>query len=184
MTSIEEADGWIGRTALDDGGEQIGLISQIWVDDATGHPAWASVQGAILRNREALVPLAGNVALGSGRQFAYTKEEIVKAPQVAQDGRLSVEEMELLSMHYGAPAEGGPPSRPESWADRMDDLAEGETAPVPAGPPAAGTKPKRLRRKAGGPEQKATRRFGRKRTAPDQAATSQPIEPDEVPVGG
>jgi len=34
-------------------------------------------------------------------QFTYTMEEVVDAPQVAQDGRLAAEDKERLISYYG-----------------------------------------------------------------------------------
>ena len=194
MTSIEEADFWIGRTAIDDTGEQIGMISQIWVDDASGQPAWASVTGGALGMREALVSLSGTVPLGGGVQFAYSKAQILAAPRAGADGRLDEEETERLCDHYGTTAaDAGAPARAASWMDRMEgsitrDPSSG-TAPAGAGtapaPAPAPEKARRLRRKPAGPEKKAGRRFGRKSASSDQArpASMEPMEPDEVPVG-
>jgi hypothetical protein len=189
MTSIQEADAWIGRTAIDDTGEQIGLISQIWVDDTSGQAEWASVRGATLGGREAFVPLAGAAALGSGVQFTYTKEEVVDAPHVAQDGRLEAEEKEQLTSYYGAPAaDAQPPARSASWVDRIDALipAPGRgpvSSPVGADPAAAPREGRRFGRKPGKADKKAGRRFGRKSKGPDQAPASHPMEPDEAPIG-
>jgi len=194
MTSIQEADAWIGRTAIDDTGEQIGLISQIWVDDTSGQAEWASVRGATLGGREAFVPLAGAAALGSGVQFTSTKEEVVKAPHVAQGGGLEAEEKERLIAYYGVPAaDAQPPARSASWADRIDALIpaaprrERKSSPADADPAAAPREGRRFGRKPGKAEKadnKAGRRFGRKSKGPDQASAGHPVEPDEVPIGG
>jgi hypothetical protein len=190
MTSIEEADSWIGRTAIDDSGEQIGMISQIWVDDASGRPEWASIMGPAIGAREALVPLAGAVAVGSGRQFAFTKAEIVDAPAVAADGRLELEEKEQLCSYYGPAADGASSVRDASWAGRMEDVvgsapASGPSSPtspsaseVPGGPPGR----HRFSRRPARSEQKPGRRFGRSRAA--SAPPLEAMEPDEVPIGG
>jgi len=186
MTSIEEADSWIGRTAVDDTGEQVGMISEIWVDDASGQPAWASVTGPALGAREALVPLAGAVALGGGVQFPYTREEIVDAPQVADEGRLDLGEKEQLCAYYGT-ADAGPPARPASWVDRIDEMIDPSGAP-PSPPtgfdPAAPKKGRRSQRTPGRPDRKAGRRFGRKAAAPDQPPVDHLLERDEVPIRG
>lgn len=200
MTSIQEADAWIGRTAIDDTGEQIGLISQIWVDDASGQAEWASIRGATLGAREAFLPLAGAAVLGSGVQFTSTKEEVIKAPHVAQDGRLGAEEMEQLTSYYGTQAaEAQAPARSASWADRIDGLiptapARGRSSsPAGAGGAAARREGGRFGRKPGKPEtaekaekagDKAGRRFGRKSKGTDQAAANDPVDPDELSIAG
>jgi hypothetical protein len=189
MTSIEEADSWIGRTALDSTPEQIGTITQIWVGDASGHPEWASLKVIGLRGREALVPLAGSAAFGGGRRFAYSKEDIVDAPRAAEDGSLASADIERLASYYGAP-ERDPESRAATWVDRMEDAADGATvreitslhgpdhSAPPTRPPAA---------------EKAGRRFGRGRKAAstDQSSSARVLrgnasragqEPAEPPV--
>ena len=189
MTSIEEADSWIGRTALDNTGEQIGIITQIWVDDASGQPEWASVKGPALRRREALVPLAGNGAYGSGRQFAYTKEEIVDSPSGADDGRLEAGDKERLSSYYGPPV-ADPAPGPETWIDRMEDAADGATvreinamlsgggaSPAPQAPVKVS---RRLGRKPVSSEPKVKRRFRRNASPAGQQPAELEPQPDEV----
>ena len=186
MTHIEEADSWIGQTAVDDTGEQVGMISEIWVDDVTGRPAWASVMGPALGAREVLVPLAGAVALGGGHRFAYTKEQIAAAPQVAEGGRLDEEGKEQLCAHYGT-ADAGPGDREDSWFDRVEEMTGGAGAPSapPAGPGAEKPgKGRRFQRRPGRKDQKAGRRLGRRSAAPDQPLAPHPVEPDELPLSG
>ena len=190
MTSIEEAQSWIGRTALDSTGEQFGIITQIWVDDASGQAEWASVKGPALRRREALVPLAGNGAFGSGRRFAYTKEEIVDSPDGAENGLLPVADKERLSAYYGDPVPDQDPG-PETWVGRMEDAADGATvreitallggAPSPAPEdPATGKVSRRRRRKPASSESKAKRLFRRSAsTTEEQPAELSPLA-DEV----
>ena len=192
MTSIEEADTWIGRTAVDNTGEQVGIITKIWVADASGQPEWASVR-ASLRGREVVVPLEGNVPVGGGRRFAYSKEQIVDAPQSAQGGDLDVADMERLAAHYGAP-EMHPGSGSAGWMDRLEDAADGSTvreirgllgddhsAPAPQ-PEAAAKAGRRLGRK---PAPSAKSRFGLSRSAPrmDQPPPELLFDHGEAPAG-
>lgn len=166
MTSIEQADTWIGRTAVDYTGEQIGLVTQIWVDDTSGQPEWASVRGSALR-RQVVVPLAGGTPYGGGVQFAYSKEAIMDAPHSAQEDRLGRDDMDRLSSHYGAPRVD-PDAESATWVDRLDDAADGATvreitqllgSDHSAPPTKAAAAPK------------AGRRFGRK-DAPSEAAAA------------
>jgi len=164
MISIEEADTWIGCTAVDNTGEQFGLITQIWVDDASGEPEWASVRCIGLGGREALVPLAGAANLIGGRQFAYSKDQIFDAPHASQDGHLPAADKDHVASYY---AETGPAvvASPSSWADlatgayrphAQSQAMPAQSKPTPAQDgdwtaPAPAPAPKR-----------AMRRFGRK----------------------
>lgn len=166
MTSVEEADSWIGRTAVDNTGEQIGRITQIWVDDASGQPSLASVKGAALGRREALVPIAGSVALGGGRKFAYSKEEVVDAPNAAQDGHLATQDKEQVSAYYGVTGTEPVTASPSAgWSGRQADPLQTAAEPAQSDEKA----PRRFRRKPSPPapsDEKATRRFRRKPSPP------------------
>ena len=177
MFSIEEADGWIGRTAVDSTGEQVGMITQIWVDDASGEPEWASIKSAVLGWREALVPLAGSADLGGGRQFAYTKKELAGAPHVAQDGHLDPEDRDRVSAYYDvAPRAALTPAAPSPGPSTVvDDAAllpnEDWMAPTPTDDdvaPAAPQSSRRFGRKPKPSAQGPKRRFGRKPASSQQ----------------
>jgi len=186
MISVQEADAWIGRTAVDDTGEQIGLISQIWVDDVSGQPEWASVK---IAGREALVPLAGASALGGGSQFAFSKSQIRSAPRVAQDGHLEVDDKERVASHYGVPVtEAVAPAPTAPWSEHGD-----QTEPTAASEPASSLEAepapvaekanRRFRRKPASVGKPATGRSARE-AASDQPATDAEVHPDEVPLAG
>lgn len=167
MSSIEDVQSWIGRTAVDNTGEQIGVITQIWVDDASGHAEWASVKVTGLRGREALVPLASAAPLGGGRRFAYSKEEIVGAPHAGQNGRFEAADKEGLSSYYGTP--DSDPKLGSTWISRLEDAADGATVreirglPGGDGPAVAPHAPAPEGPASQAPvEQKGRRRFGRK----------------------
>lgn len=139
MTTIEEADTWIGRTAVDSTGVQMGMVSKIWVDDASGEPEWASVKSSY-GGQEALVPLRGSAPLGGGHQFAYSKEQIGDSPLAAQDGHLEVQDMERASSYYGTIESM---TMETGWVDRATDASVpvNRTASAPPAPPAANPSP-------------------------------------------
>jgi len=190
MISVQEADSWIGRTAMDETGEQIGRITQIWVDDASGQPEWASVK---IAGREGLVPLAGAYTQRGGVQFGYSKEQIRSAPRVAQDGHLDVGDTSEVASHYGTP---GPSPAPVDVppAAGFSEHPDEEAGPEQAGPPSpqaweqAAPEPQqaksRFRRKAKSSDEPATRRFRRKASPSDQQAEDVPAQHDEMPVAG
>lgn len=145
MTSVAEADSWIGRAAVDSSGEQIGMITAIWVDDDSGQAEWASLRSSGLGRREVLVPLAGVTAVRSSQQFAFSKDHIVGSPRLDQDGRLAPEDKARLVAYYGgtgtAPRTDSPDqARPtiESLMTHRDELAT---------PPADKQPRRRFRRK-------------------------------------
>lgn len=44
MTTVGQADAWIGRIGVDRAGRKIGKITRVWIDDYSGLPTWATLQ--------------------------------------------------------------------------------------------------------------------------------------------
>ena len=111
--TIPQSEDMTGQIALDRGGEEIGTIAGVYLDDATKEPEWAAVDhGAGL----ALVPLAGAAATTEGVQVAFHAEEVEDAPY--QQSRLSralaEEEEAALYEYYGLRRSPGRRRRPRT----------------------------------------------------------------------
>ena len=100
MTSVEDADAWIGRIALDSAGRKIGRITRVWIDDYSGVPAWATLETGRLDRREGIAPLSDVAATGGRPQLACTKAEVMSAPRVDDDGHLGLDDEWRLINHY------------------------------------------------------------------------------------
>jgi len=106
VTSVEQADAWIGRIGLDRAGRRIGRITRVWIDDYSGLPTWATLERGRLDRREGIAPLSDVAATGGRPQLACTKAEVKSAPRVADDGHLGLDDEWRLINHYrlaGAP---------------------------------------------------------------------------------
>ena len=195
MTNIEEAQSWIGRTAVDSTGAQIGRITQIWVDDQTGQAEWASLKGAILGRQEVVAPLDGVAPVRSARQFAFSKEQLIGAPKVGQEGRLELQDKESLLSYYGMagsrPAAAPPAGPPTGWSERAVEAApppplsdpSAESAPPPPGwsdgtadaaPPAGGADLSEAWMQPTTQAPQPKRRFRRKSSASEQQPVDSP----------
>jgi PRC-barrel domain len=79
-------------------GEQIGVVTRVYRDDATGYPEWISVR---VRGREHVVPV-GPTQLGDDRlAIAFDLDAVEAAPQVGGGEHLSVDDHQRLVHHYG-----------------------------------------------------------------------------------
>ncbi len=108
---IQQAEAWVGRTALDDEGTKFGKIAQVWVDDETGEPEWVTVKTGLFGSHESFVPLKGAAEADDDVRFAWDKGCVKDAPRLEQDGHLDVEGQARLFRHYGLTGPGdGPPS--------------------------------------------------------------------------
>lgn len=104
----------IGSTAVDAGGEKIGKIGQVYLDDATGQPKWVTVRTGLFGMRESFAPLHGARGDNGELRLAVTKQQVKDAPSIDDDGRLAESEVEALYLHYagylGPTAQGIPES--------------------------------------------------------------------------
>ena len=91
-----------GAQLVSTSGEKIGKVGQIFLDDQTGRPEWATVNTGFFGTSESFVPLADAEA-GSGEiRVPFDKERIKGAPNVDVDsGHLDQSEEAELYRYYG-----------------------------------------------------------------------------------
>jgi uncharacterized protein (TIGR02271 family) len=83
------------------GGEKIGGIGEIYLDDVTGEPEWVSVNTGLFGVSESFVPLQAARIEGNDIQVDYDKELVKDAPRVSAGGHLTPEEEQRLYDYYG-----------------------------------------------------------------------------------
>jgi uncharacterized protein YrrD len=89
MTSTFDPQTLIGKTAVDNSGDKIGKIGQVYLDDRTGEPAWITVSTGLFGSKESFAPLDGAQVTGDDTvQVQVTKEQIKCAPNVDDDGHI------------------------------------------------------------------------------------------------
>ena len=108
MTEMTDAYEWQGRELMGADGEKIGKVAEIYLDQETDRPEWATVTSGMFGNKTHFVPLAGATPQNGHVKVTATKEQVKAAPSVEPDGELSEQEEEKLFAHYGVPytAEG------------------------------------------------------------------------------
>ena len=57
MTTPAWWDNLIGRTAVGSDGDKLGKVGQIYLDEATGEPAWVTVSTGLFGSRQSFAPL-------------------------------------------------------------------------------------------------------------------------------
>jgi hypothetical protein len=98
---IDDVPNWRGRDVIDRNGHAVGVLTELYVDDATGEPEWAGVKTGLFSHRVSFVPLSEARSHGMRVQVAYEQRQIHEAPNVDPDGHLSVEEEASLYEYYG-----------------------------------------------------------------------------------
>ena len=103
MSDMTEAYDWQGRTIVGSDGEKIGKVDEVYLDDRTGKPEWATVKSGLFGSKSNFVPLAGASSAGEDVSVGVTKDQVKDAPGVEADGELSQQEEVKLFEHYGVP---------------------------------------------------------------------------------
>jgi uncharacterized protein (TIGR02271 family) len=102
----ETAIQWRGQTAVDEQGQKIGKVEEIYFDEASGKPEWAVVHSGLLGTSRQFVPLSGADAIEDGIRLPISKQLVKEAPGVEADAELSPDEEARLFEHYGVPYDG------------------------------------------------------------------------------
>jgi sporulation protein YlmC with PRC-barrel domain len=132
MTTLDDVMSWQGKTVVDEDGDKIGTIEEIYLDRHTGEPAWATVKTGLFGTKHVFMPLAGAQPTDDGKIRVPLRKVLVKnAPKVEADGELSPEEERQLYEHYGRADYG-------DWQgdDRTMGTGLADDADQPAGDPA------------------------------------------------
>jgi len=97
----ESIQQYIGQTLYDDGGNKIGKIGAIFLDDETGQPEWVTVSTGFFGTNESFVPVADATGRDDGLTVPFSKDKVKGAPNVDVDqGHLSSDEEENLYRYY------------------------------------------------------------------------------------
>lgn len=94
-------------------GEKIGTLGQVYLDDGTGLPHFATVRSGLFGSFDSFVPLE-EAEISNGQLYVrFTKEFVKDAPSIDPTGRLGPEEEHALYEYYsqaglGANRDPGP----------------------------------------------------------------------------
>ncbi|MCZ2818611.1 PRC and DUF2382 domain-containing protein [Modestobacter sp. VKM Ac-2984] len=92
----------IGTNAVDTDGDKLGKVGQVYLDDQTGSPEWATVSTGMFGTSETFVPLADASVADGILRVPYQKSKVKDAPRIdADQGHLSPEEETELYRYYG-----------------------------------------------------------------------------------
>ncbi|CCH89149.1 conserved protein of unknown function [Modestobacter italicus] len=102
MITQQDISAIIGSNAVDSDGDKLGKVGQVYLDDQTGSPEWATVSTGLFGNKETFVPLADATVADGTLRVPYDKAKVKDAPRIdADSGHLSPAEEEELYRYYG-----------------------------------------------------------------------------------
>jgi len=175
----------IGQSVYGSDGDKLGKVGQVYLDDETGKPEWATVQTGLFGTKESFVPLAQAELTDNGLAVPYTKDHVKDAPNVeVEQGHLSQDEEAHLYRHYGldyskAQSDSGLP--PKGGTDRgQHSQPQGHDASGPTSDEAMTRSEEQLQV---GTEQVETGRARlRKHVVTEEQAVTVPVTREEVRV--
>jgi len=95
---------------IDQDGDKVGGVGQIYLDDQTSRPTWVTVKTGLFGTKETFVPLDRATREGDAIRVPYTKDFIKDAPKMEADHHISESEEEELYRYYNL-------SQERSYAD-------------------------------------------------------------------
>ena len=98
QSDFQDFEAWAGRDVLAPGGDRLGAVDQIFLDEATGTPEWVLVT---LDDGAAFVPLAGATVEARSIRVDQNAERVQAAPRPEAGETLSVRDEKRLYEHYG-----------------------------------------------------------------------------------
>lgn len=124
MTNPQDKLDWGGRKMVDQDGDKIGTIDEIYVDQDTGNPEWALVNTGMFGTSSNFVPLADASAKGDEVMAAHTKDTVKDAPQLGEGQELSRDDEAELYRYYGIESDVASPPQDATSGDQ--DAALGD----------------------------------------------------------
>jgi len=130
LASLTDAD------VIDQNGDKVGGVGQIYLDDASGQPAWVSVKSGLFGLRESFVPLGAAEVVNGNIQVPYAKDFVKDSPRIDAEHHLDDSQQALLYDYYGVDRSAAPSTGDSGGADRTaafgseqvaDDLTDGRT---------------------------------------------------------
>jgi len=99
--ATQQLEELIGEKLVDNNGDKIGKINDIYLDDQTNEPEWIAVHTGLFGTSVHFVPMQGVTRRDDAISVPFTAEQVKSAPNCDADGALSQSEEASLYAHYG-----------------------------------------------------------------------------------
>lgn len=94
-------------TVYDQDGDKIGGVAQVYLDDHSGQPSWATVKTGWFGTKETFVPLDDATVSGEEIRVPYTKAFVKDAPNMDAETHLDEAEEAELYLYYSKSYDDG-----------------------------------------------------------------------------
>lgn len=100
MINNSDIDALVGATVHGPGGDKLGKVGEVYLDNRTGNPAWITVVTGLFGTRRHFVPIDVAELDGKDVRLPFDKDTVTGAPNIDEDGRLTPEEETQLYRYY------------------------------------------------------------------------------------
>jgi uncharacterized protein (TIGR02271 family) len=185
----EDVLSWRDRDLIDNDGDKIGKIDDIYLDRETDQPEWALVTTGLFGTKRTFVPLQDATPGQDGIRVPFEKATVKDAPKIEPDGELSRDEEQTLYRHYGR--EYADYDGPSGGLDRDTTRADLDTRTGERGGPGVDTSGRNTDEamtrseeelQVGTTEREAGRVRLKKYVVEDQVTDTVPVRREEVRV--
>jgi uncharacterized protein (TIGR02271 family) len=107
MIDSSRIDTLTGATVLDNDGDKIGSVGQVYIDPATGSAAWLTVKTGLFGTGESFVPATDASYEGDDVRVGHPKAFVKDAPRVEADAELDPNDTDALYDYYGVGSTAG-----------------------------------------------------------------------------
>jgi uncharacterized protein (TIGR02271 family) len=101
MLGNQDVRDLVGRTVYSTGGEKIGDVGQVYLDDQSNQPKWLTVKTGFFGSNESFVPVEEASLADNGITVPFDKDKVKNAPNIASDAHISETEEEEIYRYYG-----------------------------------------------------------------------------------
>jgi sporulation protein YlmC with PRC-barrel domain len=104
QVDLEHLRGALGGDVYGVGGERIGTLTSVYVDDESSDPEWIEVKTGLLKHR--LVPLDHAQVAPDRVDVPYERRIVERTPKVKpDDGLVLPDDEQRIYLYYGLPRE-------------------------------------------------------------------------------
>jgi len=101
MSTITDAESWIGTTLTDSDGRKLGTIDDVYADEPSGQPLWMVIRSGRFHPKFSFVPLAGAALDGDVIVTGYGRAQVEDAPKFEPADALPDSLVRAMYAHYG-----------------------------------------------------------------------------------
>src|SRR3954453_12536589 len=132
MPTLQDVEGWKGRTVVDPDGDKVGTLEEFYLDRQSGDPTWAAIRTGLFGTHTSLAPLDGAAVSGNDVQLGYSKSAVKDAPRPEVEGELTRDEERRLFDHYGAAKAAAQPEPTPEPTPAPETVSPGPEHPLGA----------------------------------------------------